>query len=117
LVEESASGNEKERPPQSPTRRNLLLVQDLVGLLGLHILPGAKSTQRTLAKDVGIGLARLGEFDDQLSEGPVGVITPVGNGSEPLHVERKYGDIGRDKAQAFAMTQALAALIRFPEGH
>ena len=40
-----------------------------------------------------------------------------GNGSEPLHVERKYGDIGCEKAQALAMTDALAALIRFPEGH
>jgi nicotinamide-nucleotide amidase len=31
---------------------------------------------------------------------------------EPLHIERKYGDLGREKVQEHAMADALAELIR-----
>jgi nicotinamide-nucleotide amidase len=45
---------------------------------------------------------------------PVGLvcIAAARDGREPLPVERKYGEIGREKVQEQAMADALAELIR-----
>jgi nicotinamide mononucleotide (NMN) deamidase PncC len=44
---------------------------------------------------------------------PVGLvcIAVARDGREPLHVERKYGDLRREEVQEHAMADALAELI------
>jgi nicotinamide-nucleotide amidase len=46
---------------------------------------------------------------------PVGLvcIAVARDGRAPLHIERNYGDIGREKVQEQAMADALAELIRW----
>jgi nicotinamide-nucleotide amidase len=64
--------------------------------------------------DVAVAITGVAGPDPDEDGNPVGVvcIAAARDGRAPLHVERKYGDIGREKVQEQGMADALAELIR-----
>jgi nicotinamide-nucleotide amidase len=64
--------------------------------------------------DVAVAVTGVAGPDPDEDDNPVGLvcIAVSRDGREPLHVERKYGDLGREKVQEHAMADALAELIR-----
>lgn len=64
--------------------------------------------------DVAVAVTGVAGPDSDEDGNPVGLvcIAAARDGRKPLHVERKYGDIGREQVQARAMADALAQLIR-----
>jgi nicotinamide-nucleotide amidase len=64
--------------------------------------------------DVAVTITGVAGPDPDEDGNPVGLvcITVARDGREPLHVERKYDDMGREKVQERAMADALAELIR-----
>jgi nicotinamide-nucleotide amidase len=64
--------------------------------------------------NVAVAVTGVAGPDPDEDGNPVGLvcIAVVREGREPRHVERKYGDIGREKVQERAMEDALAELIR-----
>src|SRR5215813_3678511 len=69
-------------------KRALGSIRPSPALAALHILLRPECAQRVLAKHVGVALARLGQFDDSLSESRVGVIGPVLRDRRARHFER-----------------------------
>jgi nicotinamide-nucleotide amidase len=64
--------------------------------------------------DVAVAITGVAGPDPDEDGNPVGLvcIAVARDGREPLPVERKYGEIGREKVQEHAMADALAELIR-----
>jgi len=64
--------------------------------------------------DVAAAITGVAGPDADEDGNPVGLvcIAVARDGRGPLHVERKYGDLGREKVQEHAMADALAELIR-----
>ena len=64
--------------------------------------------------DVAVAITGVAGPDPDEDGNPVGLvcIAVARDGCEPLPVERKYGEIGREKVQEHAMADALAELIR-----
>jgi nicotinamide-nucleotide amidase len=64
--------------------------------------------------DVAVAITGVAGPDPDEDGNPVGLvcIAAARDGREPLPVERKYGEIGREKVQEQAMADALAELIR-----
>jgi nicotinamide-nucleotide amidase len=64
--------------------------------------------------DVVVAITGVAGPDPDEDGNPVGrvCIAVARDGCGPLHVERKYGDLGREKVQEHAMADALAELIR-----
>jgi nicotinamide-nucleotide amidase len=64
--------------------------------------------------DVAVAITGVAGPDPDEDGNPVGLvwIAVARDGWEPLHVERKYGEIEREMVQEHAMADALAELIR-----
>jgi nicotinamide-nucleotide amidase len=64
--------------------------------------------------DVAVAITGVAGPDPDEDGNPVGLvcIAVSRDGSGPLHVERNYGDLGREKVQEHAVADALAELIR-----
>ena len=64
--------------------------------------------------DVAVAITGVAGPDPDEDGNPVGLvcIAAARDGHEPLHIERQYGDVGREKVQEQAMADALAELIR-----
>jgi nicotinamide-nucleotide amidase len=64
--------------------------------------------------DVAVAVTGVAGPDPDEDGNPVGLvcIAVARDGREPLHIGRKYGDLGREKVQEHAMADALAELIR-----
>jgi nicotinamide-nucleotide amidase len=69
--------------------------------------------------DVAVAITGVAGPDPDEDGNPVGLvcIAVARHGREPLHVERKYGDLGREEVQERAMAEALAELIRCLDAH
>jgi nicotinamide-nucleotide amidase len=69
--------------------------------------------------DVAVAITGVAGPDPDEDGNPVGLvcIAVARHGREPLHVERKYGDLGREEVQEHAMAEALAELIRCLDAH
>jgi nicotinamide-nucleotide amidase len=78
----------------------------------------AESALHRSPADVAVAITGVAGPDPDEDGNPVGLvcIAVVREGREPRHVERKYGDIGREKVQERAMGDALAELICCLEG-
>jgi nicotinamide-nucleotide amidase len=63
--------------------------------------------------DVAVAITGVAGPDSDEDANPIGLvcIAVARDGRAPLHIERKYGDIGREKVQEQAMADALAELI------
>jgi nicotinamide-nucleotide amidase len=68
--------------------------------------------------DVAVAITGVAGPDPDEDGNPVGLvcIAVARYGPEPLHVERKYRDLGREEVQEHAMADALAELIRALKG-
>jgi nicotinamide-nucleotide amidase len=64
--------------------------------------------------DVAVAVTGIAGPDPDEDGNPVGLvcIAVARDGRKPLHVERKYADLGREEVQEHAMADALAELIR-----
>jgi nicotinamide-nucleotide amidase len=64
--------------------------------------------------DVAVAITGVAGPDPDEDGNPVGLvcIAVARDGREPLHIDRKYGDLGREKVQEHAMADAMAELIR-----
>lgn len=74
----------------------------------------AKGALHCSPADVAVAITGVAGPDPDEDGNAVGLvcIAVARDGHEPLHVERKYGDLGREKVQEEAMSDALAELIR-----
>jgi nicotinamide-nucleotide amidase len=64
--------------------------------------------------DVAVAVTRVAGPDPDEDGNPVGLvcIAAARDGRKPFHVERNYGNIGREQVQEHAMADALAELVR-----
>jgi nicotinamide-nucleotide amidase len=64
--------------------------------------------------DVAVAITGVAGPDPDEDDNPVGLvcIAVARDGRKPFHVERNYGDIGREQVQERAMADALAELVR-----
>ena len=78
----------------------------------------AQGALRRSPADVAVAVTGVAGPDPDEDGNPVGLvcIAAARDGRNPLCVERKYGDIGREQVQEHAMADALDQLIQCLEG-
>jgi nicotinamide-nucleotide amidase len=74
----------------------------------------AEGALHGLPADVAMAITGVAGPDSDEDGNPVGLvcIAVARDGRAPVHIERQYGDIGREKVQEQAMADALAELAR-----